>query len=98
PCKIITQHISDAMYSTINLIYPYMHLLKQKFASTGSNTINDYIDSLYRSALSENMDETDNADSSTDTPTQEIIQTEENKVSYYIYLPETKPTDDLLVW
>ncbi|CAG8622158.1 15794_t:CDS:2, partial [Racocetra fulgida] len=58
-----------AIYPTINLIYPYMRLLKQNFAPTGNNTIDDYIDSVYGPALSENIDktdETDKADSSTD--------------------------------
>ncbi|CAG8785566.1 12973_t:CDS:2, partial [Dentiscutata erythropus] len=55
PCELVTRHISGATYPTISLIYPYMHLLKKKFAPTDNHTIEDYMDLVYGLALSENM-------------------------------------------
>ncbi|CAG8825381.1 19504_t:CDS:1, partial [Cetraspora pellucida] len=63
-CEVITRHFSGAMYPTISLIYPYMQLLKQKFAPTGNNTINDYMNLIYGP---EDIDTTDKTDNSTNS-------------------------------
>ncbi|CAG8745416.1 7679_t:CDS:2, partial [Acaulospora morrowiae] len=47
PFEAITRQISGAKYPTISLIYPYMRLLKQKFAPTDNVTIEDYMDLIY---------------------------------------------------
>ncbi|CAG8762182.1 12583_t:CDS:2, partial [Racocetra fulgida] len=63
----ITRKVSGAKYPTINLIYSYMYLLKQRLSPTGNNTIESYLDLIYGPVLSEDTNEINNIDSSTDS-------------------------------
>lgn len=66
PFDEIIQKVSGTKYPTINLIYSYIYLLKQKFAPTGDNTLESYIDLIYRPISPEDTNKTNDIDSNTD--------------------------------
>ncbi|CAG8806642.1 10478_t:CDS:2, partial [Racocetra persica] len=75
PFEEITRKASGAKYPMINLIYPYMYLLKRRFAPTGGNTIDSYMDLIYGPISSEDTDETNDIDSNTDSSAEDSAST-----------------------
>ncbi|CAG8845262.1 45076_t:CDS:1, partial [Gigaspora margarita] len=43
----VTRRLCGAKYSTINLVYPYMELLKKRFAPSSEKTVDNYLDLIY---------------------------------------------------
>ncbi len=50
----MTQCLCGAEYPTLNLIYPYMKLLKKRFTLIGNKTVNTYINLIYGEKYKEN--------------------------------------------
>ncbi|CAG8763479.1 8475_t:CDS:2 [Dentiscutata erythropus] len=61
----ITRHFSGSKYPTINLIYPYVHMLKNKYAPVveKNESVEDWLDLIYGSSL-ESSDENTSISSS----------------------------------
>ncbi|CAG8672165.1 8777_t:CDS:1, partial [Scutellospora calospora] len=68
PIKRITRHLCGAKYLMLNLVYPYIELLKNKFAPETDKTIDTYLDLIY-SEKDENNDESDEITDNDDIPT-----------------------------
>lgn len=66
PIENVTRHLCGAIYPTLNLVHPYMVLLKKKFApnSEGNETVNTYLDLIY----GENYEENDENEIDDDIP------------------------------
>src|SRR3954452_20204015 len=56
----VTQHLCGAEYSTLNLVYPYMELLKRGFAPKNNETVETYINLIYGENYEEEEDDDDN--------------------------------------
>ncbi|CAG8708371.1 22633_t:CDS:2 [Cetraspora pellucida] len=69
-----------------------MYLLKQRFAPTGSNTLDSYIDLIYCPISSENTNKTNYINSNTDSSaensasTSEKLQVKYEELSYNLYV------------
>ena len=50
----VTRRLCSAEYPTLNLIYPYMELLKKEFASKNDDTVDTYINFIYGDNYEEN--------------------------------------------
>ncbi|RIB18476.1 hypothetical protein C2G38_2184447 [Gigaspora rosea] len=110
----ITQKVSSAKYSTINLINPYMYLIKRKFVSTDSSAEDSKSSSVKYEELSYNLhvslliskisinlinqNEENNTFANMWASGQEIIQAKKDKVSQYINLPKALENDNSLTW
>lgn len=47
PIEKVTRHLCGAEYPTLNLVYPYMELLKKGFAPKNNETVETYINLIY---------------------------------------------------
>ncbi len=47
PIEKVTWHLCGAKYPTLNLVYPYMELLKKGFASKNNEIVKTYINLIY---------------------------------------------------
>ncbi|CAG8731667.1 11925_t:CDS:1, partial [Cetraspora pellucida] len=58
----VTRRLCGAKYPTINLVYPYMELLKKRFAPKTDETVDTYLNLIYGEVESEEneSDESDN--------------------------------------
>ncbi len=57
PIEIVTRRLCGAEYPTLNLVYPYMELLKKRFAPKENETISTYINLIYGEEYEENDDD-----------------------------------------
>ena len=62
PIEKVTRHLCGAEYPTLNLVHPYMELLKKGFAPRNNETVNTYINLIY----GENYEESDDNDETDD--------------------------------
>jgi len=56
----VTQHLCGAEYPILNLVYPYMELLKRGFAPKNNETVETYINLIYGENYEEEEDDDDN--------------------------------------
>ena len=60
PIEKVTWHLCGAKYPTLNLVYPYMELLKREFAPKNNETVETYINLIYGENYEEEDDDDDN--------------------------------------
>jgi hypothetical protein len=56
PIERVTRRLCGAEYPTLSLVYPYMELLKKKFAPKDNESIQTYIDLIYGESYQDNDD------------------------------------------
>jgi hypothetical protein len=59
PIEKVTRHLCGAEYPTLNLVYPYMELLKKGFAPKNNDTVDTYINLIYGENYEEEDDDED---------------------------------------
>ena len=69
PIEKVTQHLCDAKYLTLNLVYSYMELLKRGFASKNNETVETYINLIYGENYEEEEDDDDDNEMDDDIST-----------------------------
>ncbi|RIA80225.1 hypothetical protein C1645_839091 [Glomus cerebriforme] len=65
PFEIITRRLSGSTYPTLNIVHPYICMLKRMFAPKESETIDTYLDLVY-GPISGDIDEDNVKDNSSD--------------------------------
>ena len=62
PFETITRRLSGATYPTLNIIHPYIYMLKRFFAPEASKneTVDSYLDLIYGPLILENSDNEEN--------------------------------------
>lgn len=68
PIETVTRHLCGAEYPTLNLVYPYMELLKKAFAPKDNDTIETYINLIYGEENNENDNDYDDYEVDNDIP------------------------------
>ncbi|CAG8799689.1 15644_t:CDS:2, partial [Cetraspora pellucida] len=73
PFETITQQLSGATYLTLNIVYPYIYILKQMFSPRVENdeTIDSYLDIIYGLLIVE--DSLENIDNSSDSSSTSLV-------------------------
>lgn len=66
PFEIITRRLSGAKYPTLNMVHPYMYMLKRAFAPRiqENETIDSYLELIYGPLISEGAEDVDVEDDS----------------------------------
>jgi hypothetical protein len=59
PIEKVTRHLCGAEYPTLNLVYPYMELLKKGFAPKNNESVETYINLIYGEDYEEEDDDED---------------------------------------
>ena len=71
PFEIITWQLSDEKYSTLNMVHPYMCMLKRMFAprNNENETLNSYLELVYEPLIPKNGSKNveDNASDTSDS-------------------------------
>ncbi|CAG8471974.1 11262_t:CDS:2 [Cetraspora pellucida] len=62
PIERVTRRLCGAKYPTINLVYPYMELLKKAFAPKTGETVDDYLDLIYGEEAEDDENESNESD------------------------------------
>ncbi|CAG8463237.1 17427_t:CDS:2, partial [Racocetra persica] len=62
PIERVTRCLCGAKYPTINLVYPYMELLKKRFAPKTGETVDTYLNLIYGEGVEDDENESDESD------------------------------------
>ncbi|CAG8636807.1 6441_t:CDS:2 [Dentiscutata erythropus] len=66
PIERVTRHLCGAKYPTINLVHPYMKLLKKEFAPKTGETVDTYLNLIYGENTDNESEENESDETSDD--------------------------------
>ena len=69
PIEKVTRHLCGAEYPTLNLVYPYMEILKNAFVPKDDETVETYINLIYGENYEEEEDDDDDNEMDDDIST-----------------------------